>query len=245
MLRCRLCPVEHYSMDSLKKVFGNSYYAQGLSPLALRSLERLSITHLERLKHAGIWRDRKYYFLNISYPSMQAMNPVDPERVIPHHIKTSGKHVAVYIHIPFCTAECYYCHYYKKFGQPPAVVDSYLGSVLRELSMYAERFGGLLAESIYIGGGTPSYMTASQIDRLFTGIKQHITIQSGAEISFEVHPESSSLDKLEILYRHGVNRINIGVESFDDQTLKSENRRHTATDVVDLFEKASAGGSKI
>lgn len=229
-------------MDNLKKLFVGSSHNQGLSSLALRSLEKLNTSQLERIKNDGIWRDRKSYFLNISYPSMQAMPSVEQKIVMPPQITKTGKQLAVYIHIPFCTAECYYCHYYKKFGQSSAVVDVYINGVLQELSMYERHFGGLLAKSIYIGGGTPSYMTAPQIDRLFTGIKKYITVASGAEVSFEIHPESGSLDKLEILYRHGVNRINIGVESFDDKTLKSENRRHNAADVRELFEIATTVG---
>jgi oxygen-independent coproporphyrinogen-3 oxidase len=170
------------------------------------------------------------------------MTAVAAERIIAPRNQAAGKQVALYIHIPFCAAECYYCHYYKRFAQPSTKVDAYIDALLRELAMYERRFGGLLVRSIYVGGGTPSYMTTVQIDRFFTGIKQYITLQAGAEVSFEVHPESGPSEKLETLYRHGVNRINIGVESFDDKTLKSENRRHTAGDAVELFNRSSAAG---
>jgi oxygen-independent coproporphyrinogen III oxidase len=228
-------------MSIVETVLDISHFPQGLSSLCSRVLGRLNSAPLVKIKSAGIWRDRNYYFLNISYPSMQAMRLVNPQTVLSAG-KQTGKEIALYIHIPFCAAECYYCHYYKKFAQSSTAVDTYLAGVLRELAMYEEQFGGLLAKSVYIGGGTPSYLTVAQIEKLFTGMREHVTLLPGAEISFEVHPESGTVTKLDALHRHGVNRINIGVESFDDESLKSENRRHTGRDAIQLFSTVSAMG---
>lgn len=229
-------------MSTSKKVFDSPHCPTGQSSLELKALERLNSTQLEKIKDAGIWRDRNHYFLNISYPSMQAMSEIDPQAVMAHKSNRPRKDIALYIHVPFCAAECYYCHYYKKFAQSSMAVDTYLQGVVRELAMYEKELGRLLVNSIYIGGGTPSYLSAEQIDSLLAQIEQHITLVSGAEVSFEVHPESGTLRKLETLLQHGVNRLNIGVESFDDRTLRSENRRHTGKDAIDLFTRASALG---
>lgn len=227
---------------STSKVFDISSCPKDHSLLALRAMEKLNSTPLGKIKDSGIWRDRNHYFLNIAYPSMQAMLEIDPQAVLSSKRKRLGKQIALYIHIPFCAAECYYCHYYKKFAQSLTAVDTYLQGVVRELAMYEKELGGLLVNSIYIGGGTPSYLSAEQIDSLLAQIEQHITLVPGAEVSFEVHPESGTLRKLATLRHHRVNRLNIGVESFDDRTLKSENRRHTGKDAIDLFTRASAVG---
>ncbi len=214
----------------------------GPSPLMLKAAAKLQTLPLQQVKDAGIWRDRSTYFLNIAYPSMQAMNEVSATQVTSASPNTNGRTVALYTHVPFCTAECYYCHYYKQFGKSKDHVDEYLDGVERELDAQEKRFGGLQAASVYVGGGTPSYMNPDQIDRLFSAIKKHVAIPEGIEISFEMHPESTTEDRLVVLKGHGVNRINIGVESFDDAILKEENRRHTAADAVAAFERAKAAG---
>lgn len=213
-----------------------------LSPLVLRAAAKLQTLPLQQIKDAGIWRDRSTYFLNIAYPSMQAMNDVSAAEVISSNSKTNGNTVALYTHVPFCTAECYYCHYYKKFGQSQDHIDEYLDGIESELEAQERRFGGLKAASVYVGGGTPSYMNADQIDRLFTTMKSHVAIPAGTEISFEMHPESVTDDRLAVLEEHGVNRINIGVESFNDAILADENRRHTSADAIAAFQRAREAG---
>ena len=84
---------------------------------------------------------------------MQAMEEVNSEEVAPESKDSNGKTVALYVHVPFCVAECYYCHYYKQFKQSSASVDEYLEAIDQELNSYKERFGGLEVASIYIGGG--------------------------------------------------------------------------------------------
>ena len=172
------------------------------SPFVQGVKEKLKALPLKQVQQKGIWRKRDGYYLNISYPSMQAMEPIKAGQVFTKVDKREGKDVALYIHVPFCTAECYYCHYYKEFGKSSQQVDTYISSVLKELRLYQEHFAGIRAKSIYIGGGTPSYMSSEQIDRLFTAIEQYVTIPKGIEMSFEVHPESGTEDKLEIGRAH-------------------------------------------
>lgn len=210
--------------------------------MALRTLDHLSDLPLKRIKEAGIWRNRKAYFLNISYPSLQAMKTADLKKMKLSRVKNKSRRVAIYIHIPFCTAECYYCHYYKKFSQSKEQVDHYLDAVAGEIKLQKERLGRIEAESIYIGGGTPSYLNSTQIDRLFKVVYENVELTGDAEVSFEIHPESASSDRFEALYRNRVNRINIGVESFEEGILKSENRRHTAKDAIEAYEKAKSIG---
>jgi len=193
-------------------------------------------------------RDRGGYFLNIAYPSMQAMETVIEEQIYPEtdngvdDSKSEGRNVALYVHVPFCSAECYYCHYYKEFKKPEDKVDSFLDGVESELETHESNLESINARSVYIGGGTPSYLTPDQMDRLFGIIKARVSIEDGAEVSFEMHPESSDEDRLAVLNAHGVNRINIGVESFDDRLLAAENRRHTRQQAIEALERARAAG---
>jgi oxygen-independent coproporphyrinogen-3 oxidase len=215
------------------------------SPLMLKAATVLQTLPLDTLREAGIQRERDRYLLNIAYPSMQAMSEVTADQVVSADKPATGRTMATYIHVPFCTAECYYCSYYHLFAQSEDAVDKYLDGIEQETAGQERRFGGLEAASLYIGGGTPSYMTANQIDRLFTSLERHIEIPDGVEISFEMHPETVTDDRLAVLQQHGVNRINIGVESFNEAVLSGENRRHTAEEAVAAFEKAKATGAAI
>jgi oxygen-independent coproporphyrinogen-3 oxidase len=198
---------------------------------------------IREIKKFGIERSRDRYFLNIAYPSLQAMGNIEPKVVI-NTIPSIGNKVALYLHIPFCTRLCYYCHYYKVFNASQVLVEAYLTALMREVTFYSQTFGGLQAESIYIGGGTPSYLTPNQIGRLFEHLGLHVAISPGAEITFEMHPESVTLERLETLRACGVNRISMGVESFNDAILASENRGHTVLEALNAYGAIAGAGFK-
>ena len=196
---------------------------------------------IQEVYGAGIGRSRDAYFLNIAYPSLQAMDVLQPQ-TITDAIPTIGHKVALYIHIPFCTRLCYYCHYYKVFGAGQGLVESYLSALFKEIELYADIFGRLEAASVYIGGGTPSYLEPDQMKRLFHHIRRDLVVLLGTEITFEMHPESVTRDRLEALRACGVNRISMGVESFDDEILTSENRGHTSDEAVRAYETIRHAG---
>lgn len=211
--------------------------------LSSRAAEKLQSLPLAEAAEAGFVRDRNKYFLNIAYPSMQAMDSATEDDVYPTDASQSdGRDVALYVHVPFCTAECYYCHYYKEFHKPEEKVDAFIDGVSEELSLRRQRLGPLRAESVYVGGGTPSYLNPRQIDKLFDVIGSTVSVATGAEISFEVHPESGDRDRFAALIANGVNRVNIGVESFNDNLLVAENRRHTAAEALEVIARAEASG---
>ena len=130
-------------LQSYKELQAYDPQELGPSPLMLKAATKLDTLPLQQVKDAGIWRDRSTYFLNIAYPSMQAMNEVSAAQVTSSSPNTNGRTVALYTHVPFCTAECYYCHYYKKFGQSEDHVDEYLDGIEQELDAQEKRFGGL------------------------------------------------------------------------------------------------------
>lgn len=214
-----------------------------LSALATRALNKLDGSQLQRLRDTKLWRRRSEYFLNIAYPSMQVMESVTSEAVLGDmsELDTSDG-VALYVHVPFCRANCFYCHYYKLFHQSSEQVSRYLDSLDTELSLVRASYGPLSARSVYIGGGTPSYCTAEQIRRLFEIIRKHVEIRSDAEVSFEMHPENGDAERMRALRDCGVTRLSMGVESFDETILAHENRRHTAADARRVYGLAVDAG---
>ncbi|MFN8392858.1 MAG: coproporphyrinogen-III oxidase family protein [Bdellovibrionota bacterium] len=214
-----------------------------LSSLARRAKDKLDLSVLSALYNTPLWRRRKEYFLNIAYPSMQIMGERNSEQVLGNMSRPDmSRGIALYVHVPFCKANCYYCHYYKLFHQSRERVRSYLAALAAELQLLEQAYGPLEARSVYIGGGTPTYLTADEIRDLFQIIRRSVTIAGDAEVSLELHPESGDDERLTAIRECGVNRLSMGVESFDDVILKKEHRRHTGDDVRRIYGRAAQLG---
>ena len=136
---------------------------------------------------------------------------------------------SLYIHIPFCEHICSYCDFCKVLNFDNWNTP-YLDALKKEISEYYEDD---VVKTIYIGGGTPSCLSEENIDYLFR-ILRDIKRVEDAEITFECNINDITFDKLKVLKKNGVNRISIGVESFNKYNLKLLNRKH---DKKDIFEK--------
>jgi len=147
---------------------------------------------------------------------------------------------AAYIHIPFCEHICYYCDFNKVFlkGQP---VDEYIEALLKEMRLQLERTPVNQLETIFVGGGTPTVLNETQLDRLCNGIRSILPFQNG-EFTFEANPGDLSEEKLRILHEYGVNRLSFGVQSFNNELLKKIGRTHTSDDVFETLTKAEKAG---
>lgn len=129
---------------------------------------------------------------------------------------------SLYIHIPFCERKCFYCSFVVSVGHPQRR-DAYLEAIARE----ARRYKGLKVGSVYVGGGTPSYLTGDQLKRLFGMIRENFAVDSSAEYTVEANPESLDEVKLQIMRASGVNRISLGVQSLNDRYLQYLGRNHS------------------
>ncbi|MEE1130854.1 MAG: radical SAM family heme chaperone HemW [Caryophanon sp.] len=149
----------------------------------------------------------------------------------------------VYIHIPFCHQICNYCDFNKVFfkNQP---VDAYIESVGEELRLYATEQPGRFdnVETIFLGGGTPTALTAAQITRLLELVRTYIPQQTVVEFTSEANPDELSRDKLEALFAGGVNRLSMGVQSFDEELLKKIGRTHSNEHVFETVALAREVG---
>ncbi|MEG1504006.1 MAG: radical SAM family heme chaperone HemW [Enterococcus sp.] len=141
---------------------------------------------------------------------------------------------SAYIHIPFCEHICYYCDFNKVFleGQP---VDEYIEALLTETRLSLEQYPVKKMETVYVGGGTPTSLNAKQLDRLLSGLRELLPYKNG-EFTVEANPGDLSGDKLDVMKSYGVNRLSMGVQTFDDRLLKKIGRKHTAKDVYDTIQ---------
>ncbi|WP_040340527.1 radical SAM family heme chaperone HemW [Fictibacillus macauensis] len=148
---------------------------------------------------------------------------------------------AAYFHIPFCVNICHYCDFNKVFlkGQP---VQEYLTYMEKELqhTLAAAPTEGM--ETIFVGGGTPTALSLQQLETFFTMVSSHFSFAQLQEYSVEANPEQTSLEKLELMKAHGVNRLSMGVQAFQASLLKELGRSHTEEDVFRTVEDARRVG---
>lgn len=171
----------------------------------------------------GIIKDEKDYAFTFIYPPSRVLynlkdNPYENKDIVSANL---------YIHIPYCTGRCTYCY----FGcycltSAPVEKNVYINKVCKEMEMISSKSGKIELLSIHFGGGTPTTLNDKEIEQIFDSIRKFFIFEDGIEITFESSPETITKDKLKILMNNGVNRLNIGVQTLNDQLLRSINRRH-------------------
>ncbi len=146
----------------------------------------------------------------------------------------------LYIHIPFCKRKCNYCDFASFAGQEP-LMDAYLGALAHEAILYKETG----CNTLYIGGGTPSLLNDGQLHRLEKIIRKNFRPVSGFEEStFEANPESITPAKLNTLLTLGFNRLSMGLQSLNENELKTLGRIHTAAQFLQAYQAARQSGFK-
>ena len=144
---------------------------------------------------------------------------------------------AAYVHIPFCTQICHYCDFSKVFikNQP---VDDYLRALLTEIRAYEPG----PVDTLYIGGGTPSALSAAQLEFLLEGLASIFDISQVQEWTLEANPGDLSQDKIEVMAKAGLNRISLGVQTFNDRELRQIGRMHQEKDIYENIDRLKAAG---
>ena len=147
------------------------------------------------------------------------------------------KPTSAYVHIPFCTQICYYCDFSKVFikNQP---VDSYLEHLLGEYRSYDIQ----KLRTLYIGGGTPTALSAPQLEVLLDGLTKNLDLSVLEELTIEANPGDLDEDKIAVLKNSAVNRVSLGVQTFDDKMLKKIGRSHLEKDIYENIDRLKIAG---
>lgn len=151
--------------------------------------------------------------------------------------------LSLYIHIPFCNVKCPYCDFaVSKFRADSA--ERYVKALSKEIKQRSKILGvdGRTVETLYIGGGTPALLTIPQVAGIFDELRRNFIWNPETEVSIEANPNTIDETKLRDLKSLGINRLSIGVQSFDDDELKVIGRDHTSAQVVEAFEEARNAG---
>lgn len=151
------------------------------------------------------------------------------------------KPLGIYVHIPFCKRKCVYCDF-ASFAGCEGRFDAYFNALADEIDAWAEKLRAYQARSIFFGGGTPSIPPAEKIAAVIARLKSHLNFADDIEITLEANPGTLTPEKLAVYQSAGVNRISIGIQSFDAEILKNIGRIHDPDEAEEAVRMAKSAG---
>ena len=147
--------------------------------------------------------------------------------------------ISLYIHYPWCIKKCPYCDFNSHQGK---VIKGYIKALLRDLDNEIHYLQDRSIHSIFIGGGTPSLMTIDEMKELFQGLQERLSISSDIEVTLEANPGAFEVEKFAQFRKIGINRLSIGIQSFNNKHLKLLGRIHTRNESIEAIERAKSVG---
>ena len=159
----------------------------------------------------------------------------------------SNPPLSLYIHLPWCIKKCPYCDFNSHAIDKETFPDSkqenaYVDALIKDIESELPRIWGRSIVSIFIGGGTPSLFSAEAIDRLMAALRSRLTFYHNTEVTMEANPGSAEADRFKAYRESGVNRLSIGVQSFDDKKLKALGRVHNSIEALNAVAMAKDAG---
>ena len=146
----------------------------------------------------------------------------------------------IYIHIPFCRKACLYCDFHFSINLENK--QHLVNTICKEIKNRKNYLEDKLVKSVYFGGGTPSLLSLSELEQILNTVRSNFKIDGGAEITFELNPEDAELNYLQGVKKLGINRLSIGLQSFDEEELKWMNRAHNVQQNFDCIKTAQQAG---
>jgi len=134
----------------------------------------------------------------------------------------------LYIHVPFCRSKCPYCDFYSLANT--SLMSDWLNALVSEMALYKGCFPAF--DTLYLGGGTPSFLPGLRLEALVTRVRDHFAFTPDTEMSIETNPKDLTAEKIALLKALGFNRVNVGVQSFHDKELSFLGRQHNAGDAI-------------
>ena len=150
--------------------------------------------------------------------------------------------LGIYVHVPFCRSKCQYCDFYSMATKDDKLIDGYLDAVCDHIKEAGELAPGYKVDSVYFGGGTPTFFGADGMAVILTTIRRNFDVTADAEITFEANPDSVSDRLLHRLRAEGFNRVSLGIQSDDDDMLKKLGLPHTYAQAVTAYQRIRKAG---
>ena len=150
--------------------------------------------------------------------------------------------LGIYVHVPFCRSRCAYCDFCTQTDRSDKLIDGYLDAVCSHIKEAGALAPNYKVDTIYFGGGTPSFLGADALATILTTIRRSFDVDGAAEITFEANPDSVSDQLLKRLRAEGFNRVSLGIQSDDDTTLERLNRPHNYAQAVHAYQRIRKAG---
>lgn len=157
---------------------------------------------------------------------------------------TTTNNLGLYIHVPFCVKKCRYCDFLSFGCSDSKVLSEYTKALMLEIKLRAKDWQDRVIDTVFIGGGTPSLLSPWDIGKLMDCLRENFNITEDAEITIEANPATLTDDKMERYLRKGINRLSIGVQSFDNNMLRILGRIHSKNDAYYCVKRAQKLGFK-
>jgi len=209
------------------------------------------VDEIRTLQAAGLICHDGDFVPSVHYPPITQYPSITEDELFTGYSLPQDALLDVYVHIPFCEQRCTFCHYPGKLGQQTEEKNRYLTALEKEMDIYMRRFGidKIKARSILIGGGTPTFLTPEQLKRFLRFFCKRVDLTHCTQFNYDVDPGTlvgqSGLERLRIMKDYGVDRLTIGVQSFDDNMLKIMNRPHNAQTAIESIENSRKFGYQL
>lgn len=213
-----------------------------------RARQELASLRIPELREAGVLPKGDHFLPVVSYPPITMYPKVDGTALLAAETDPPPQRTAAYVHVPFCARGCSYCHWVKKINPSAADIDDYIDTVTAEMDLALARLGrsSIPVSTCLFGGGTPTLPSPAQLDRLITAFRQRFPLDDCRQFSFEAEPGNllgpQGRERLRVLRDHGVSRISMGVQSFDDTVLERMQRTHTAQQAIQAIDAIHEAG---
>ncbi|MBW4614980.1 MAG: coproporphyrinogen III oxidase family protein [Desmonostoc vinosum HA7617-LM4] len=217
--------------------------------LIARAKER--VADLKRLQEAGLICTHGDFFPSVHYPPITMYSPITEEELFQSYTLPEDGLLDVYIHIPFCRQRCIFCHYPVQLGERNPEKDQYLDALEKEMDLYMRRLGidKIKARSILVGGGTPTYLSLEQLDKFLNFFVQRVDLSTCTQFNYDVDPVTligeEGRERLRLMRSYGVDRLTIGSQSLNADTLKKMNRHHGVKEILESIENAKEFGYQV
>ena len=189
---------------------------------------------VEEYQRLGLVCDDGDFVPSVHYPPITRYPDCDPDEYLKGFQYPEDGYMDVYVHVPFCIRHCTFCHYPGLVGECTEEKEKYITYLLREIDLYRERFGidKIKPRSILLGGGTPTYLSPELLERFLYGLNERIDLSACRQYNVDLDPNSVlgalGAKRMEIMKKHGVTRLTLGIQSLDDTVLQLMNRPHNA-----------------
>jgi oxygen-independent coproporphyrinogen-3 oxidase len=204
-----------------------------------------------RLRKAGLVPMDGDFFPSVHYPPITMYPPITEEVLFETYTLPPDGMFDLYVHIPFCIRRCVFCHYPSLYNADDTEKDRYLTALEKEMDicMRRLRISSMKARSILVGGGTPTDLTPAQLERFLTFFTSRLDMGGCRQFNYDVDPSTlvgpEGMERLRIMRSFGVNRLTIGVQSFNDAILRKMNRSHDAAVALESIRNSQECGYKV